>query len=144
MSVEWLRRQRPALAQAAEAPVAVHQQSASKADVDAELAALREKASKLQAQLTEEIVRAHDADRALDSRDATIRDKDRIIASLERALAQARRAVPGTPWDGAEREPLAGTEAAHWHRIAHELQERVLQLQTANEAHDRHAARGRR
>lgn len=111
---------------------------------DVELAELREKVSKLRAQLTEEIVRADDADRALDGRDATIREKDRTIARLERELVRARSGVPDARWDGVEREPRAGTEASHWYRIAHELQERNRQLQAANEARDRAPAGWRR
>lgn len=153
--IEWLRRQRRAQAEAvldayvataltvAPAPEATPM---SEPDVDAELAALREEVSKLRAQVAIETVRAVDAERALSNQNTLLDHKDQVIARLRPACAPAdeRRFVPAPAWwDGAEKEPRAGTEAAHWYRIAHGLQERNLQLQKANEAHDR-APAGRR
>lgn len=141
MSRRWGGR-RAGLVAVDEAPRFMPPAPAPRAEVDAELAALREKTSRLQSLYNAEIRRADELERQLADAHARIAQKDRTNALLERMLAKAREDSPDVPWDGAETEPRAGTEAAHWYRIAHALQKRCEELQEANEGRDRHRATG--
>jgi hypothetical protein len=151
---DWLRLRGGAVSAVAEPSAAGAVPAVVFTTDDAELAALLEKSnarnrelceqvSRLRAQLTIQIVRADDAERALGGRDDTIRGQSQAIDNLERDLVRAREGQPTAQWNGTAGVPKAGTEAEHWYRVAHELQERLVLLQAANQGYDR-AARGGR
>jgi len=95
---------------------------------------LRARIQQLKDRRDAEMRRADEAGAALVNQNELLDHKDQIIAALRLEVAELHDNHGATCGDAANSQ--------RWRRVAHELQDRVSQLQAANEGHDR-AARGR-